>query len=49
MFTDINEPFIANNKENFLEPGYYNIVFRYRLSGETKINEIVLNSAFLKV
>lgn len=46
--TDIKEPFIAAGEESFLKPGYYNIIFRYRLSGENQINTIELNSAFLK-
>lgn len=45
---DIKEPFIAAGEESFLKPGYYNIIFRYRLSGENQINAIELNSAFLK-
>ena len=44
---DIKEPFIAPDTESFLKPGYYNIVFRYRLAGEDQINTIELNSAFL--
>ena len=46
---DIKEPFIASDKAKPLEPGFYNIVFRYKLVGEDKINTITLDSAFLKV
>jgi hypothetical protein len=46
---DIKEPFIAPDTESFLKPGYYNIVFRYRLSGEDQVNTLELNSAFLKI
>lgn len=45
---DIKEPFIAPDEKTLLKPGYYNIIFRYRLSGENQINTIELNSAFLK-
>jgi hypothetical protein len=47
--TDISEPFITSENESFLEPGYYTIIFRYRLAGEDQINTIKLDSAFLKV
>lgn len=45
----IKEPFISLNTKNFLEPGYYNIAFNYRLTNENKINTVTLNSAFKKV
>ena len=46
----IKEPFIANTeKSTVLEPGYYSVVFRYRLTGENKINTVTLDSAFIKV
>lgn len=44
----IKEPFITNDKSAFLDPGYYSIIFRYRLTNENKINEISLESAFIK-
>lgn len=42
----VREPFIAKNTKAPLDPGYYNIIFRYKLDGE--INEVVLDSAFIK-
>ena len=45
----IKEPFIANTAKTHLTPGYYDIVFRYRLSGEDQINTVVINSAFRKI
>lgn len=45
--TSIQEPFIAPTKKQFLEPGYYSIIFRYKLGNQ--INEIRLDSAFRKV
>jgi hypothetical protein len=42
------EPFIANSNKTHLTPGYYSIFFRYRLTNEDKINEISLESAFIK-
>ena len=45
---DIKEPFIAPDTESFLKPGFYTILFRYRLAGENQINTITLDSAFLK-
>ena len=45
----VKEPFIANTEKSPLEPGYYSIVFRYRLTGEEKINTITIDSAFIKV
>jgi hypothetical protein len=44
----VKEPFIASNKNEALEPGYYKVVFRYSLSNGD-VNEIVLDSAFRKV
>lgn len=45
----IKDPFIINNKKRPLDPGYYSIKFRYRLSNdESNIHEIVINNAFLK-
>lgn len=44
----IREPFIAPDDKKSLTPGYYNIKFRYRLTGEDKINEIHWDSAFIK-
>lgn len=43
----IKEPFVASPNKEFLKPGYYDIVFRYRLSGE-KIHEVKISNAFLK-
>lgn len=43
----IKEPFVASPNKEFLKPGYYDIIFRYRLSGE-KIHEIKTSNAFLK-
>lgn len=40
----IKTPFIANTEHKLLDPGYYNIKFRYKLG--TSIQEISLNSAF---
>ena len=44
----VKEPFIAPTEKSPLTPGYYNIKFRYRLTGEDKINEIHWDSAFIK-
>ena len=44
----ISEPFISPDTKSYLEPGYYSVVFRYRLTNEDKINTITLDSAFLK-
>ena len=43
----VKEPFILHDKPSLLEPGYYNIIFRYRLTNEDKINTVTLNSAFV--
>jgi hypothetical protein len=43
----IKEPFVASPNKEFLKPGYYDIIFRYRLSGE-KIHEVKISNAFLK-
>ena len=46
----IKEPFVASNDPDapYLEPGYYDITFRYKLSSETSnINEVCLKSAFI--
>lgn len=43
-FNSIKTPFIANSEYKLLDPGFYNIKFRYKL-GKT-IQEISLNSAF---
>lgn len=41
------EPFIAYNRYKFLEPGYYDITFRYNFAGENNLtNKVTLNSAF---
>ena len=45
---DTAQPFIANYTKKLLDPGYYNVIFRYRLAGEDQINEIRLDSAFIK-
>ena len=45
---NVREPFIANSDKTHLTPGYYSIFFRYRLTNEDKINEISLESAFIK-
>ena len=42
----IQNPFIANTEKSFLDPGYYDIIFRYKLGD--KINEVTLESAFVK-
>ena len=42
------EPNIANNKNSFLPNGYYNIIFRYNLIGDSNSHELRLNSAFIK-
>jgi hypothetical protein len=43
----IMEPFIANETEKFLDPGYYTIKFNYNLG--SKVNTITLDSAFKKI
>ena len=45
--SSVKEPFIANDKENTLPPGYYSIIFRYKIGNE--IQEIKLDSAFRKI
>lgn len=45
----IFEPFIAKTDKNYLTPGYYDIIFRYRLSHNNEINTVTINSAFRKV
>jgi hypothetical protein len=42
------EPFISNLYKKQLDPGYYDIVFKYSLRGSDYINEIRWESAFLK-
>lgn len=42
----IATPIIANNKNNFLSPGYWTIVMRFRFVGDGKVHEIVRDSAF---
>lgn len=44
-----NSPIISNKEYKTLEPGYYDIIFRYKLKGEDKTNEIKLDSAFIKL
>lgn len=44
----IKEPFIASKHKEYMDPGYYNVIFRYRLAGDDQINEIRLDSAFIK-
>ena len=44
----IGNPFIASLSEKPLYPGYYNVIFRYRLTEGNQINEIRLDSAFYK-
>ena len=41
------EPFIAYDRYKFLEPGYYDITFKYNFDGEDNLtNKVKLNSAF---
>jgi hypothetical protein len=40
----VKTPFIANSDYKLLDPGFYNVKFRYRL-GQT-IQEVSLDSAF---
>jgi hypothetical protein len=42
----VRQPFVANTKTNNFMDGYYDIVFRYNLSGQD--HELCLNSAFRK-
>lgn len=49
QLSNIKEPFIAPTQKTFLPNGYYTIVFKYRLTGEDKINKVTLDSAFIKV
>lgn len=44
----IREPFIIPTGKTTLSKGYYDIVFRYSFVDESNINEIRLNSAFIK-
>lgn len=46
-FTSIKEPFIGNNVKKQLKPGYYNIIFNYKI-GNT-LNQVILDSAFRKI
>jgi hypothetical protein len=41
-----NEPYVAPQSQEQMLPGFYDVVFRYKLSNETK--EVRLNSAFYK-
>lgn len=44
----INEPFISNKEPKLLTPGYYDIIFKYRLANNINdINTVALNSAFI--
>lgn len=43
----ISQPFIAKQKNETLSPGYYKVIFRYKLGNE--VNEIVLDCAFRKI
>ena len=44
----ILEPFIASQKRGVLDPGYYDIIFRYRIStNPDKIHELTLRGAFI--
>lgn len=45
---NVREPFIAKGTPSPLDPGYYNIVFKYSLIGEDKVNKVTLESAFIK-
>ena len=47
-YVSIKEPFISPDTESFLDPGYYSIIFRYRLIGDDKVNTVTLDSAFIK-
>lgn len=49
QLSGVKEPFIAPTQKSFLPNGYYTIVFKYRLTGEDKINKVTLDSAFIKV
>ena len=42
----VQEPFISKSEKEFLGPGFYDVIFRYKLGNETK--EVRLNSAFYK-
>ena len=41
-----NEPYVAPTNQEEMVPGFYDVIFRYKLGNET--NEIRLNSAFYK-
>ena len=43
----VKNPFIANEEGRLLEPGYYTIVFRYKLGSNSGIKELAVSSAFL--
>ena len=45
----IEEPFVANNVSKLLDPGYYDIVFKYKYKNGSNIieREFVRDSAFL--
>jgi hypothetical protein len=45
--TSIQEPFIASKKKKFLDPGYYSVIFRYKIGNNIK--EIKLDSVFRKI
>ncbi len=44
----ISEPFVSSQENGVLDPGYYDIKFKYRVSTEpSKIHELVLHGAFI--
>lgn len=45
---DIKEPFVAESSKKLLDPGYYDIIFRYKLMDHKDYNTVILKSAFLK-
>lgn len=45
---DTKEPFISHKDYMYLQPGYYDIIFKYNLIGDDKINTIRMDSAFIK-
>jgi len=44
----IIEPFVTSGENSFLKPGYYDIIFRYKLINNSQYDEIKWKSAFIK-
>lgn len=45
----ISEPFVAGQNIQCLPNGYYDIIFRYKLSDKDELHEVVLKGAFIQI